>query len=98
MERSIRGAFGFADYEFGGRRGLDTNSHFACIINLLLIHFWIYVHLLMLLIDLIIIISNRHILDNKVLIIMKLKIIHNKLIIQPKCAFLAAILDFRIFF
>ena len=37
--------------------------------------------------------TNRHILHNKVLIIMKLKITHNKLIIQPKCAFLSAILD-----
>ena len=32
------------------RRGSNTDSHFSCIINLLLIHFWIYYHLLMLLI------------------------------------------------
>ena len=34
------------------------------------------------------------ILHNKVLIIIMLKITHNKLVIQPKCAFLSAILDF----
>ena len=35
----IPGTFGSADYESGGRRGSDTDSHFGCIINLLLIHF-----------------------------------------------------------
>ena len=67
MELGIRRASGFADYESGGRRGSDKNSHFYCIINLLLTHFWIYFwielnifelwidhHLLILLIDLII--------------------------------------------
>ena len=39
MALGIRGTFGFADYESGERRGLDTDSHFGCIINLLLIHF-----------------------------------------------------------
>ena len=39
MELGIQGALGFADYESGGRRGSDTDSHFVCIINLLLIHF-----------------------------------------------------------
>ena len=54
MELGIRGAFRFADYQSGGRRGSYTDSHFSCIINLLFIHFWIYYHLLMLLIDFII--------------------------------------------
>ena len=45
------GAFGFTDYESGRRWGPDTDSHFGCNINLLLINFWIYYHLLMLLID-----------------------------------------------
>ena len=49
-----RGAFGFAGYESGKRRGSDTDSYFDCIIHLLLIHFWIYYHLLTLLIDFII--------------------------------------------
>ena len=31
----IPGTFGFADYEFEGRRGSDTYSYFGCIINLL---------------------------------------------------------------
>ena len=52
MELGIRGAFGFANYESGGRRGSDTDSHFGCIINLLLIHFRINYHLLIFLIDL----------------------------------------------
>ena len=30
MSLGIRGTFGFADYESGGRRG-DTDSHFRCI-------------------------------------------------------------------
>ena len=54
----IRGTFGFADYESGGGGGgggvSDTNSHFGRIINKLLINFWIYHHLLILLIDFII--------------------------------------------
>ena len=54
MELGIRGGFELADYESGRRRGSDTDLHFGCIINLLLIHFWIYHHLLMLLIDFII--------------------------------------------
>ena len=36
------------------RRGSETDSHFGSITNLLLIHFWIYYHLLILLIDFII--------------------------------------------
>ena len=47
-ELGIRGAFSFADYKFG------EEAHFCCIINLLLIHFLIYYHILMLLIDFII--------------------------------------------
>ena len=39
MALSIWGTFGFADYESGERRGLDTDSRFGCIINLLSIHF-----------------------------------------------------------
>ena len=35
MELSIRGTFGFADYESGGRRGSDIDSHFRCIINII---------------------------------------------------------------
>ena len=35
MALGIRATFGFADYESGERRGLDTDSHFSCIINLL---------------------------------------------------------------
>ena len=54
MTVDIGGTFGFADYESGGRRGLDTDLHFGCIINFLLIHFWIYYHLSILLIDFII--------------------------------------------
>ena len=38
MAHDTRGTFGFADYESGGRRGSDTDSHFACIFNLSLIH------------------------------------------------------------
>ena len=48
MELGTRRAFGFADYESGGRRGLDTDSHFGFIINLLLINFLICYSLLML--------------------------------------------------
>ena len=55
MALGIRESFGFADYESGGRRGSEVDSHFGCIINLLLIHFRIYFHLLMLLINFIII-------------------------------------------
>ena len=66
MALGIQGTFGFTDYEFGRRRGSNTDSHFGCIINLLLIHFQIYYHLLILLI-----LNNRHILHNKVLIIIK---------------------------
>ena len=96
MALSIWGTFGFADYESGERRGLDTDSRFGCIINLLSIHFWINYHLLILLLylTLLLIITNKHILHNKVLIIIKLKITYNKLIIQIKCAVLSAILDF----
>ena len=54
MALGIRGTFGFSDYEFGARWGSDTDSHFVFIINLLLIHFLIYYHLSILLIDLII--------------------------------------------
>ena len=50
----IPGTFGFADYESKGRRASDTDSHFGCIINLLFIHFLIYYHFLILLIDFII--------------------------------------------
>ena len=39
MALGIRGIFGFADYESGGRRDSYTDLHFGCIINLLLIHF-----------------------------------------------------------
>ena len=39
MALYITGTFGFADYESGGKRGSDTDSHLGCIINLLLIHF-----------------------------------------------------------
>ena len=39
MEPGIRGAFGFVDYESKRRWRLITDSHFGCIINLLLIHF-----------------------------------------------------------
>ena len=39
MELGIRGAFGFADHESGEKWDSDTDSHFSCIINLLLIHF-----------------------------------------------------------
>ena len=39
MALGIPGTFGFADYEFGARRGSDRDSHFVCIINLLLIYF-----------------------------------------------------------
>ena len=53
MALSIPGTFGCADYESGGGGGSDTDLHFGCIINLLLINFWIYNHLLILLIDLI---------------------------------------------
>ena len=35
MELDIRGAFGFADYKSGRRRGSDTDLHFGYIINLL---------------------------------------------------------------
>ena len=35
MALGIRGTFGFNDYESGGRRGLDTDSHFGCSVNLL---------------------------------------------------------------
>ena len=42
MALGIRGTFGFADYESEGRRGSDTDSHFGCIIKLLLIYFLIY--------------------------------------------------------
>ena len=44
MELGIQGAFGFADYESGG-------GGIGCIINLLLIHFLSYYHLLILWID-----------------------------------------------
>ena len=44
MPLGIRGTFESADYESGG----------GCINNLLLIHFWVYYHLLILLIDFII--------------------------------------------
>ena len=54
MVLNIRGTCGFADYKSGGRRGSNTDSHFGCIVNLLLIHFLIYYHVLMLLIDFII--------------------------------------------
>ena len=37
MELGIRGALGFADSESGGKRDSNTDSHFGCIINLLLI-------------------------------------------------------------
>ena len=50
----IRGTFGFANYESGGRRGSDTDSHFGCIIHLLLIHFRSYYYSLLLLIEFII--------------------------------------------
>ena len=39
MKLGIRKAFGFTDYESRGKRGSDKDSHFSCIINLLLIHF-----------------------------------------------------------
>ena len=39
MAFGIQGIFGYADYESGGRRGSETDSHFGCITNLLLIHF-----------------------------------------------------------
>ena len=39
MTLGIRETFGFADYETGARQGSDTDSHFGCIIHLLLIHF-----------------------------------------------------------
>ena len=39
MALDIQGTFGFAEYESEGRRGSDTDSHFAYIINSLLIHF-----------------------------------------------------------
>ena len=39
MALGIPGTLGFADYESGGRQGSDTDSHFGCIINLLLTHF-----------------------------------------------------------
>ena len=68
MAFGIRRTFGFADYESGGM-DLDTDSHFSC----LWIHFPIYYHLLILLVDFII---------NKGITIIKLKINHNKLIIQ----------------
>ena len=32
MDLGIQAAFGFADYEFGGSWGSDTDSHFGCII------------------------------------------------------------------
>ena len=35
MALGIRETFGFTDYESGGRRRSDTDSHFGCIINLL---------------------------------------------------------------
>ena len=56
MERNsvLRGAFGFADYESGERRGSYTDSHFGGIINLILIHFSICYHFLMFSIDFII--------------------------------------------
>ena len=54
MELGIQGTFGFVDYESRERWGSDTDSRSGCIINLLLIHFWIYYHLLILLIDFII--------------------------------------------
>ena len=38
MELDIGGTFGFAACESEGRWDSDTNSHFGCIINLLLIH------------------------------------------------------------
>ena len=39
MALGIQGTFGLADYESGGRRGSDTDLHFGCIIDLLLINF-----------------------------------------------------------
>ena len=42
MALGIRGAFKFADYESEGRWGSDTDSHFGCIINLLLYIFEFY--------------------------------------------------------
>ena len=54
MALGIRGTFRLADYKFEGRRGSDADSHFGCIVSLLLIDFWIYYHLLTLLIDFII--------------------------------------------
>ena len=54
MKLDIRGSLGFADYESGRRRDPDTDSHFGCIIDLLIIHFRIYYYLLILLIDFII--------------------------------------------
>ena len=51
MTLGIRKTFEFADYESGGG---GVQKHFGCITNLLLIHFWIYYHLLILLIDFII--------------------------------------------
>ena len=59
MDLCTRGPFEFADYESEGKRGSDTDSHFGCIINSLLIHFWIYYYLFILFI-----ITNRHISDN----------------------------------
>ena len=37
MELDIPGAFEFTDYEFGGRRGSDTDLHFDWIFYLLLL-------------------------------------------------------------
>ena len=54
MALGIRKTFGFADYKSGEERDFDKDSHFGCIINLFFIHFWIYYHLLILLIDFII--------------------------------------------
>ena len=39
MVLGIRETFEFADYESRGKRGSDIDSHFGCIINLLLIYF-----------------------------------------------------------
>ena len=53
MTLGIRRTFEFTDYE-SGEGPAETDSHFGCITKLLLIHFWIYYHLLILLIDFII--------------------------------------------
>ena len=54
MALGIQWTFGFVDYEFEERRGSDKDSHFGCIIYLLLIHFLIYYNSLILLFDFII--------------------------------------------